>query len=115
MPRKGPVGVRVPEPDIVYGSRLVSRLINVIMKRGKKSTAERIVYGALAQIGERANKDPLEVYEQALKAVMPEVEVRPRRVGAPPIRCRWKCDRRACSPWGCAGWLPAPAPGGDGR
>ncbi len=81
MPRKGPVPVRVPEPDVVYGSRLVSRLINVIMTRGKKSTAERIVYGALEQIAERANKDPLETYEQALKGIMPTLEVRPRRVG----------------------------------
>ncbi len=81
MPRKGPVAVRVPEPDVVYGSRLVSRLINVIMTRGKKSTAERIVYGALEQIGDRTSRDPLEVYEQALKAIMPQLEVRPRRVG----------------------------------
>ena len=81
MPRKGPVAVRVPEPDVVYGSRLVSRLINVIMTRGKKSTAERIVYGAFNQIAERTSKDPLEVYEQALKSVIPTLEVRPRRVG----------------------------------
>jgi len=81
MPRKGPVAVRVPQPDVVYGSRLVARLINVIMRRGKKSTAERIVYGALEHIGDRSGKDPLDVYEQALKAIMPTLEVRPRRVG----------------------------------
>jgi small subunit ribosomal protein S7 len=66
---------------VVYGSRLVSRLINVIMRRGKKSTAERIVYGALELIASRSGKDPLEVYEQALKQVLPELEVKPRRVG----------------------------------
>jgi small subunit ribosomal protein S7 len=65
----------------VYGSRLVARLINVIMRRGKKSTAERIVYGALELIASRTNKDPLEVYEQALKQVLPQLEVKPRRVG----------------------------------
>jgi len=81
MPRKGPVAQRTPRPDVVYGSRLVSRLINVIMRRGKKSTAERIVYGALELIASRSGKDPLEVYEQALKQVLPELEVKPRRVG----------------------------------
>ncbi len=81
MPRKGPVAPRVPEPDMVYGSRLVSRLINVIMRRGKKSVAEHIVYGAFANVGERTGKDPLEIYEQALRQIMPTLEVKPRRVG----------------------------------
>jgi len=66
---------------MVYGSRLVSRLINVIMRRGKKSVAEHIVYGAFANVGERTGKDPLEVYEQALRQIMPTLEVKPRRVG----------------------------------
>ena len=81
MPRKGPVARRVPRPDVVYGSRLVSRLINQIMRRGKKSTAERIVYGAMEEIASRSGRDPLEVYEQALRKVIPQLEVKPRRVG----------------------------------
>jgi len=81
MPRKGSVARRVPRPDVVYGSRLVSRLINQIMRRGKKSVAERIVYGALERVAERTSKDPLEVFEQALRQVMPTLEVKPRRVG----------------------------------
>lgn len=81
MPRKGSVARRRPRPDVVYGSRLVSRLINQIMRRGKKSVAERIVYGALQRVAERANKDPLEVFEDALRKVMPTLEVKPRRVG----------------------------------
>ncbi len=81
MPRKGPVARRVPRPDVVYGSRLVSRLINQIMRRGKKSTAERIVYGAMEQIASRSGRDPLEVYGEALRQVMPTLEVKPRRVG----------------------------------
>ena len=81
MSRKAPVAPRVPEADVIYGSRLVSRLVNVIMRRGKKSTAERIVYGAFAYVAERTNKDPLDVYEQALRQIMPTLEVRPRRVG----------------------------------
>jgi small subunit ribosomal protein S7 len=66
---------------MVYGSHLVARLINVIMRRGKKSVAEHIVYGAFAHVGERTGKDPLEIYEQALRQIMPTLEVRPRRVG----------------------------------
>ena len=81
MSRKAPTEPRVPEPDMVFGSRLVSRLINVIMRRGKKSVAEQIVYGAFAHVAERTNKDPLEVYEQALRQIMPTLEVKPRRVG----------------------------------
>lgn len=81
MPRKGSVARRVPRPDVVYGSRLVSRLITQIMRRGKKSVAERIVYGALERVAERTSKDPLEVFEQALRQVMPTLEVKPRRVG----------------------------------
>ena len=81
MPRKGPVARRTPRPDVVYGSRLVSRLINQVMRAGKKSTAERIVYGALAEIASRSHQDPLEVYERALRQVIPQLEVKPRRVG----------------------------------
>jgi len=56
-------------------------MLNQIMRRGKKSTAERIVYGAMDEIASRSGRDPLEVYEQALRKVIPELEVKPRRVG----------------------------------
>ena len=81
MSRKGPAPRRIPRPDAVYGSRLVSRIINQIMRKGKKSTAERVVYGALAEVAERTKQDPLVSLEQALRQVMPTLEVRPRRVG----------------------------------
>lgn len=81
MPRKGPVARRTPRPDVVYGSSLISRLINQVMRRGKKSTAERIVYGALEELARRSGRDPLEVYQGALRNVMPTLEVKPRRVG----------------------------------
>jgi small subunit ribosomal protein S7 len=68
-------------PDVVYGSRMVTRLINQVMTRGKKSTAEQLVYGALVEMNRRSGKDPLELYEQALRNVMPQLEVKPRRVG----------------------------------
>ena len=60
---------------------MVTRIINQIMRRGKKSTAERVVYGALAEVAERTKQDPLVSLEQALRQVMPTLEVRPRRVG----------------------------------
>ena len=81
MPRKGAVAIRQPEPDAVYGSELIARFINKLMMGGKKSTAEKIFYGALQEIHERSGRDPLDVFEQALRNVMPLVEVRGRRVG----------------------------------
>jgi len=81
VPRKGPVPKREVIPDPIYNSRLVTRFINKIMLRGKKSVAERIFYGALDIISEKTNKNPLEVLEQAMNNVMPVLEVRARRVG----------------------------------
>ncbi|AQS54525.1 30S ribosomal protein S7 [Novibacillus thermophilus] len=81
MPRKGPVPRRDVLPDPIYNSKLVTRLINRIMIDGKKGVAQRILYEAFEIIRERTGKDPLEVFEQALKNVMPVLEVRARRVG----------------------------------
>ena len=69
-------------PDVKYNSELVARLINTIMSHGKKSTAQRIVYGALDLIKERkADMEPIEVFNQALENVKPKLEVKSRRVG----------------------------------
>jgi small subunit ribosomal protein S7 len=68
-------------PDPKYSSQDVSKFINVLMTGGKKSVAERIIYGALDQIRKRSNKEPLEVFIQALNNVKPMVEVKSRRVG----------------------------------
>ena len=68
-------------PDPKYGSVELSRFINRIMKWGKKSVAQRIVYGALDQVQQDARRDPLEIFNQALKNTTPLVEVKPRRVG----------------------------------
>lgn len=81
MPRKGPVPRRERKPDPVYNSKLVSQFINSVMKRGKKSIAERIFYDAMDTISRKIKKDPLEIFNRALENVMPVVEVRPRRVG----------------------------------
>lgn len=81
MPRKGPAKRAAIAPDPVYGNVLLQRFINRIMLRGKKGTAERIVYGALHSIEEQTGKPGIEVFEQALRNVMPVLEVKPRRVG----------------------------------
>lgn len=81
MPRRGKVQKRKRLPDPVYNSELVTRCINNLMKQGKKSTAERIFYGAMDIVAQKAKKDPLDVFLKALDNIMPIVEVRPRRVG----------------------------------
>jgi small subunit ribosomal protein S7 len=81
MPRKGAVSRRTVGPDPVFGNATVTRLVNKVMTRGKKSLAERIVYGALDAVKEKSAKEPVKVLEQALHNIMPVLEVRPRRVG----------------------------------
>jgi len=81
VPRRAEIQPRELEPDPIYNSRLVTQVINKVMTRGKKSTAEHIVYSALDRIGERTGKPPVEVLEQAVKSVTPVLEVRSRRVG----------------------------------
>ncbi|NMG02274.1 30S ribosomal protein S7 [Azoarcus taiwanensis] len=81
MPRRREVPKREILPDPKFGSQDVSKFINVIMQSGKKSVAERIVYGAFDQISGKAGKDPLEVFSAAVGNVKPVVEVKSRRVG----------------------------------
>jgi small subunit ribosomal protein S7 len=81
VPRRAEVQVRPLEPDPVHNSRLVSQVINKVMLRGKRSTAERIVYDAMDRIGQKTGRPPVEVLEQAVKTVTPVLEVRSRRVG----------------------------------
>ncbi|MDI6709813.1 MAG: 30S ribosomal protein S7 [Thermoanaerobacterales bacterium] len=81
MPRRGAVPKRDVLPDPVYGSKVLTKLINKVMLDGKKSVAETICYGAFEEIKEKTGRDPLEVFEQAMKNVIPIVETRPRRVG----------------------------------
>ncbi len=81
MPRRAEVQARPVEPDAVYGSPLVTQVINKVMLDGKKSTAEQIVYTALETVGTKTGRPPVEVLEQAVKTVTPVLEVRGRRVG----------------------------------
>jgi small subunit ribosomal protein S7 len=81
MPRRREVPKREVLPDPKYASQDVSKFINVLMTGGKKSVAERIIYGALDTIKKKSSKEPLEVFTQALSNVKPMVEVKSRRVG----------------------------------
>jgi len=81
MPRKGPVAKRDVLPDPIYKSKLVTRLINKMMIDGKRGKSQKILYSAFDLIAERSGKDAIEVFDQALKNIMPVLEVKARRVG----------------------------------
>ena len=81
MPRRREVPKRTILPDPKFGDQTLTKFINVIMLDGKKSTAERIVYGALDQVSAKTKEDPIEVFTRALENVRPVVEVKSRRVG----------------------------------
>lgn len=81
MPRKGPVPKREVAPDPVHGSVLVTQLINKVLVRGKRGTAERAVYTALERLKERANVDAVTGLKKAIENIKPQLEVRSRRVG----------------------------------
>lgn len=81
MPRTGKITPRETRPDPIYNNHLVSKLINNVMKSGKKSTAQRHVYQSFDIIKKQEKKDPLEVFETAIRNLVPQMEVRSRRVG----------------------------------
>ncbi|MHB1300833.1 MAG: 30S ribosomal protein S7 [Burkholderiales bacterium] len=81
MPRRREVPKRLILPDPKFGSQDLAKFVNVLMQDGKKSVAERIIYGALDQVSKKGGKDPVEVFLQALSNVKPLVEVKSRRVG----------------------------------
>ena len=81
MPRKGYVAKRDVLPDPIYNSKLVTKLINKIMIDGKRGTAQTILYDAFASIEKKTGKNPMEVFEKALGNVMPQLELKVRRVG----------------------------------
>ncbi len=81
MPRRGNIAKRDVLADPMYGSKLVTRLINNIMLDGKKGVAQKIVYEAFDIVKEKTDRDPLEVFEQAMENIMPVLEVKARRMG----------------------------------
>jgi len=81
MPRRRIVTKRTPAGDPKYNEVLVSRFVNVVMKQGKKSLAERIVYRAMDVVGKKTGSEPIEIFRQAISNVKPSLEVKSRRVG----------------------------------
>jgi small subunit ribosomal protein S7 len=81
VPRRAEIQPRTVEPDPVYGSVLVTQLVNRLMVAGKKSIAERVVYDALSQVADKSGKPALDALDAAVKSVTPVLEVRSRRVG----------------------------------
>ena len=81
MPRRGKIAKRDVLPDPLYKSKLVTRLINSVMLDGKKGIAQKIVYGAFSIVKEKLDRDPLEVFQEAMENIMPVLEVKARRVG----------------------------------
>ena len=81
MPRRAAAQIRPVEADSIYRSKLVQQVINKVMLDGKKSTAEKIVYDAMALLAERSDKDPVETLEASIRTLTPSLEVRSRRVG----------------------------------
>ena len=93
MPRKGPARKRPLVNDPVYGSTLVTQLVNRVLLDGKKSTAQHIVYGALEAVGEKSGQEPLAVLKRAMDNIRPSLEVRSRRVGGATYQAlRWLVD-----------------------
>jgi small subunit ribosomal protein S7 len=96
VPRRGSVSKRELLPDPIYGNKQVTQFINRIMLSGKKGVSESIFYNAMNLIAEKSGKDPMEVFQNAIKNVMPILEVKPRRVGGAtyqvPVEVR--ADRR---------------------
>jgi small subunit ribosomal protein S7 len=114
MPRRNRPERHKIEPDPRYNSLILQQFINKVMLNGKKGTAERIVYGALEHIEERTRRDPLDVFQQAMRNVTPQMEVKPRRVGGAtyqvPVEIR--ADRRAAL---AVRWILAAARARGGR
>ena len=81
MPRRGNIAKRDVLPDPLYGSKLVTRLVNSIMLDGKKGVAQKVVYGAFDIIKDKTGKEPLEVFTTAIENIMPSLETKSRRVG----------------------------------
>lgn len=96
MPRKGHISKRQVLPDPIYNSVMVTRLINSVMLDGKKGVAQQIIYGAFDRIAKTTGKDPLEVYKAAMQNIMPQLEVRSRRVGGAnyQVPCEVREERR---------------------
>ncbi len=109
MPRRRVAAKREVLADPKYGSQLLAKFMNHVMESGKKAVAERIVYGALAKVAERTKGEPLEIFEKALDAIAPLVEVKSRRVGGATYQVPVEVRPPVVTLWPCAGWWSTPA------
>ena len=115
MPRKGPAPRRELMPDPVYHSVLVTQVVNKILQRGKRTTAEKIVYRALEIVEQKAGTEPLGVLKRAIENVKPQLEVKSRRVAVPPTRSPSRSGPAGPTPSPSAGSSPSPAAGARRR
>jgi small subunit ribosomal protein S7 len=103
VPRRAKVSRRVAEPDPRFHSRSVSKFINSVMRNGKKTVAQRILYQAFDAMEERTRRSPLDTFEQAMRNVTPVLEVKPRRVGGStyqvPVEIRGDRRRALATRW----------------
>ena len=111
MPRRRVVAKREVLPDPKFGSKILAKFMNHVMVDGKKSIAEKIVYGALDIVSERSGSDPLEVFEAALEAIAPMVEVKSRRVGGATYQVPVEVRPSGGARWPCDGWWSIPPRG----
>ena len=105
MPRRRVAAKREILPDPKFGNTILAKFMNHVMISGKKSVAEKIVYGALDTVASKSGNDPIEMFEQSLEAIQPMVEVKSRRVGGATYRCLLKFVLHVVRHWLCAGWL----------
>ena len=115
MPRKGPAPRRDLMPDPIYRSVLVTQLVNKVLSRGKRSLAERVVYAALDDIKDKTGTEPIATLKRAIENTKPQLEVKSRRVGEPPTRCRSRCVPAGPPPWRSAGLSATAASAGRRR
>ena len=97
MPRRREIPKREPVPDPIYQSALLTKFISTVMRDGKRSLAERILYDSIDIIKERTGDDPIKVFKKAIDNVKPSLEVKSRRVGGSNYRCRSRSTRIAGS------------------
>lgn len=108
MPRRREVAKRVILPDPKYGDRVVAKLVNIIMFDGKKSTAERALYGALEIVSEKVNEEPVKILKKSLDNIKPCWRLNPGGLVVPPIRCLSRLGRSVGFLLPCVGWLSMP-------
>ena len=110
MPRRGFIPKREVLPDPIYGTVTVTKLINQIMLDGKRGVAQKVCYSAFDMVKEKTGREPNEVFQEALNNILPQLEVKARRVGGATSRGLWRSAPSAVRPWPSAGWWTSAVP-----